>query len=586
MSSTLPPDVWPAPLAHCAKPLVDPTDDRVTIAEISSDPVNGFKGTRMLYTALVPVEDLHAVMTTIEGLGQGVSTGPGGRAFSPDGTHAPAFWVYGLKSTKRFESLINTWDNHNKEIILPDNDFLMNFNLMPRAIGDDTAWDDLNEPRRDVVMSTPVSSFKIVEGYTNARITVLREYLDRYLIQKNCAAIATFWDERYSTDDPEVAALIAAKKFSFKQRGRELWIKPLRGLEFNQVSQVWGSAILLKPSGPPASRRMKPALRWPDFPNPIKVSELGRLPPLQTVFVKDEALIKYEDKPEYEIHPIRGSVGYESRWRVSYCHRVGRNHIELELRKIYEGAPDDVIEHFNKFAVPKAVAEKDEQQNGKRNVGIRAKEFIDSYLELAATLSKLAAALSVPSTQEAICKLDSVKINHSGWWTFPELTPLGNVMPVGMTRTAFLNSCKNVFSVIENLQEAPLRKTAIQLGLDNVAIKDFRSVRLFVAICQLAQLGKDAGFNLVKDSATITSLWLPTSPFSKDVEALFAVRDLRVTGAHNLGPKKHKEFVKPLGIFGINENQCASGWGIAMDKVYDRLIVSLRSLNTLLTAAW
>jgi hypothetical protein len=169
MSTHLAPDAWPAPLAHCGKPLVDPTDDRVTIAEISSDPATGFKGTRMLYTALVPIEDLAGVMTTVDGLGQRVSTGPGGRAFSPDGSHAPAFWVYGLQATKRFESLINTWDNHNKVIILPDNDFLMNFNLMPRAIGDDTAWDDLNEPLRDVVTSTPISSLDILDGYITAR---------------------------------------------------------------------------------------------------------------------------------------------------------------------------------------------------------------------------------------------------------------------------------------------------------------------------------------------------------------------------------------------------------------------------------
>jgi hypothetical protein len=49
-------------------------DDRVTSAEIASEPVNGYTDTRMLFTALVPMEDLDAVMISIEGLGHGIFT--------------------------------------------------------------------------------------------------------------------------------------------------------------------------------------------------------------------------------------------------------------------------------------------------------------------------------------------------------------------------------------------------------------------------------------------------------------------------------------------------------------------------------
>ena len=44
MPNALANDAWPPPLAHCGKPLVEPADDRVTIAEISDESVNGYTG--------------------------------------------------------------------------------------------------------------------------------------------------------------------------------------------------------------------------------------------------------------------------------------------------------------------------------------------------------------------------------------------------------------------------------------------------------------------------------------------------------------------------------------------------------------
>jgi len=198
-------------LAHCGKPLVDATDDRMTIAEITDEPINGYIGTRMLFTALVPMEELDAVMSSVDGLGQGIRTDSGDRAFAADGAHSPSFWVYGMQGKKRFESLIHHWDDHNKEIIWPDDSFLMHFNLMPRFLDDEVAWDDYDLPLHDVVRSTPVSTYDFRNGRTTARITVRRDYLDRYLTAKNCAAVVTYFDERFSTGDPEVAALIKAK---------------------------------------------------------------------------------------------------------------------------------------------------------------------------------------------------------------------------------------------------------------------------------------------------------------------------------------------------------------------------------------
>ena len=229
-------------------------------------------------------------------------------------------------------------------------------------------------------------------------------------------------------------ALIKAGVYDLKQPGRELWFKNLLHLEHTQISQVWGTALLLKPSGVSSYRKATPVLTWPDRTEPVDLEKQGVFKTMETIFVKDDVLADYEDKPEYEIHAITGSVGYENRWAVGHTHRIGRNHIELELRKLYEGAPTDVIVHFHKFSVAEAVAEKDQEVNGKRNVGERARELILAYLALTKTISELSTSMGFPISQEDICKYDSVKVDYSGWWKFEGLKSLGNVIPLGMTK--------------------------------------------------------------------------------------------------------------------------------------------------------
>lgn len=586
MSSPLAHDAWPPPLAHCGRQLVEPADDRVTIAELSDEPVNGYKGTRMLYTALVPMEILDPVMTTIDGLGQSIRTLSEDRSFADDGTFSPTFWMYGLDGTKRFESLVNSWGNGTKEILLPDNAFLMHFKLFPRFLdGDEIAWDDFDLPLRDIVRSTPVSSYDFPSGRSGAKITVRRDYLDRYLTYKNCAAVATYYDQRHSTGDADVAALIKSGVQGLKQPGRQLWFKKVLHLDYEQLSEVWGTALVLVPSGLASYRKATPILTWPDRPEPVDDEQQGVFKVMETVFVKDDVLIAYEDKPEYEIHAINGSVGYENRWSVGFCHRISRNHIELELRKLYEGAPADVIVHFHKFAVAEAIAKKDEQVNGKRNVGQRAEELIDAYLAFTQTVSELSAAMGLPISQETLCKYDSVKVDYSGWWKFDGLKPFGNVVPLALTRPAFLDRCKNIFSVMDDLQQAPLRRMAIALGIDKELLKEFKSMKLLSCICQLAHLGIDAGFNLIDDSAANVANWTPKTPTPKELESIFALQVLRVGGAHNLTQERKKDYLGALTTFGITENQCAGGWGFALDKVYDRLILDLNALNDLILKA-
>ena len=462
----LSPDHWPPPLAHCGQPLLDPTDEYATIGEITSEPRNNFKGNRMLYTALVPIESLDTVLNAEGGLISDVRTSGHERAFGEDGSYSPQFWIDLATGKLRFESLVNKWDNHTKLVLLPDNAFLMCYRLIPEVLKDgSTSWHDLDRPTYHVVRVSPVSCYEGIDGYTTARVIILREYLEDYLNLKHCVAVASFFDERYSTDNAEVEELIGKSGISVKQAGRQLWFKPCKVGFTNQLSQVSGCAVLMTPHSQPITNPVEVSLKWPDHDGLVTGDGSGQFEALERAFVRDDVLLAYQNRPEFDINPVTGSVGFESRWAFGYCDRYGRNHIAFELRKLYEGAPGEVIKHFHSFAVSETIADKDLQIRGKRNVGIRAKEFVEAYLGLTETLSDLADALGMVATQADIGKLDSAEVEYVGWWTLNDLKPIGRVIPLGLSFTDFLSRCKDLFEVIKGLQKPHLLQMVVKLGL-------------------------------------------------------------------------------------------------------------------------
>ena len=154
-----------------------------------------------------------------------------------------------------------------------------------------------------------------------------------------------------------------------------------------------------------------------------------------------------------------------------------------------------------------------------------------------------------------------------------------------MTRAAFLERCKDMLSILDDLQQAPLRQLTAALGLDKDVLKDFKSLKLFAAVYQMAKLGIEMELNFVDDATTVAQSWTSTIPLSQ-FDPIFALQLLRVTGAHNLTGKRKVEYLKSLKTFDINEVNCVSGWGPALDKVYDTLIVSCKQVNELLIRAW
>jgi hypothetical protein len=585
MSTPLRENVWPSPLHHCALPLLRETDERVIIGEISGEAVEGFNGNRMLFTALVPLEDVESVLRTVGGIGHGVRCSAADDVMS--GKNAfPRFWIDGPGGA-RFESLVHSWREHNKTVLLPNDAFLMRYGLVPRVLKDgNIAWDDLSGPVYDVVQVIPVSTYTAPSEHTTAQVLVRRDYLEDYLSLRECAAVVTFWDERFSQDDKEVATLIGENGAKMEQPGREMWFMRMDLDSANQVTQVWGCALLMRPSGCPISDPPGVELIWPDRAEPIRGTGIDiEFEHFELAYVQDEVLMEYEKRGEFEIQPEEGLVTYEGRWSVGFCRRVSRNFLKLELRKLYEGAPLDVIRHYQKFARAQAVANGDASGNGRRHVGMRAKDLIKSFTRLTARLNELSDAAGLTFEESDIGRLDAKDLAYKGWWTFENLKPLGYVIPMSFTRPDFLARCTELFKLLENLQVAPLRELVVHLGLKKHDVASFGAVKLLGTVSQLATLAEESGLDLISDAVEISGNWDTTRKIPA-LERLFALNGLRTMDAHNVSSSAEQKRAATLGTFGIDEDAQRSGWGRALDEVYDQTTTSLTELGDLLSRSY
>jgi hypothetical protein len=59
-------DFYPQSIAHLKEPYLTDIDEKVVIAEISSQPINGYRGYRQVHTALIPFTDLDEVLNASE----------------------------------------------------------------------------------------------------------------------------------------------------------------------------------------------------------------------------------------------------------------------------------------------------------------------------------------------------------------------------------------------------------------------------------------------------------------------------------------------------------------------------------------
>lgn len=581
----VPDDWWPEWLQDLASE--DPlASDPVVVAAIEETTAAGERY-RWLFTALVPLEKHRAVLESPGGIGYGVSTsGPHPLDSRGAWDYSPRFWIEAGEAVPNgLEPLVVSWRSGNHFVLWPDQGFLMTYGLIPRLADKVMHWDDVEAPRRDVVLATPVSTYDF-PGVTRASVLIARDFLQDYATIRNSALVQVYYIHRAGPLTDELRGLFDAKQIvEFRLKGRLLDLRLFIDEDDQRVlAQVWGVRPLLTPGAAPisADRWDYGTLEWPAFSGPISHDEALKLRPWHLVYVRDTVLGIYEGCPEYSIHPESGAVSYGNQWSVSWTRRVGRDLIAVELKKLYEGNRPETVRHWHNHAVkPPAEPASREQAN----VGTRARRIVYGMTSLGEALAAIASQVSTVSVSGMdFVRLDRNGLDYRGWWTNKPAEPITRHIPLELTRDDFLARCSTLYQLIgEGLSEANLRALLEALKVPPEHTVGFRSFKLLHYLIRLADLATRTGLPI--SSGTELQNRLKEEAAASPLARLFALNELRQLADHRTETSWQQRFEKALETFGLNPAAYAAGWGLALDAVYDGIAETLEMVATPLMQA-
>ncbi len=565
---------------------------QVVVADISKPWGDG--SIRNLFTALAPVELVDEIIAHPGGIGTEVTTtGPHPSSYNGSFDYEPRFSIWaGEIATEGLEPLVVSWRAGARTILLPHQGFLMTYGLVPRSEksenGDLILWDDLERPYHNVVVSKMVSEYHF-DLKSEAKVTIDREYLQDYAALRNHALVQVFYV--MNTDDlvPEDIGALSGKDIrEFKLSGRLIDIRIDPRFRSQLTAQVWGVELLFLPKHSPITegRWDYGSLAWPGIDVPV-TKEQSRKLGLTYVYVEDDVLQCYEEHPDrYSIHPESGSVSYGGQWSVSYCQRVSRNLIQLEIKKLYEGCPPDVIKHWHKYAVepPAGIPAKLMQE---ANVASRSKRIVCSLVELGNGLAEIAKKVSGSAdlTSEAFVGLSRGRLDYYGWWTDNNVIPITRHVRKAIGEDSFLERCKSLNTlVVEGMNEAKIRGLLLTIGVNREKIEKFRGLKLLDTLIQYSIICQETGLDLFADQKEVENRWLEEiSKLKTDehlntpIDVLFLLYDLRIANAH-----RGRDIDSLLNRLGTDKASVSSGMGELLDSLYDSVAEALEKTTVLI----
>jgi hypothetical protein len=161
------------------------------------------------------------------------------------------------------------------------------------------------------------------------------------------------------------------------------------------------------------------------------------------------------------------------------------------------------------------------------------------------------------------------------------LKPLGFVIPLKMPQYDFVDRCKELCKLLENLKPGPMKQMLAQLSMGKEISAGFKSLKLLGTLCQLAQVAEQGGDDLVADRGQVVSRW-DKNIVVPDMTPLFALNEIRHIDAHVTGGNINSRLKELTEAFGLDIGNAREGWGLMLDAVYDKLSESLSSLARLL----
>lgn len=556
---------------------------KITIGKIESSSIDGYWGTSYLCTALVPLFYKDKLMNSNEESVPKVEYSGVVSIVQLTDLFTENFYVRGLLNDQiQLEPLVTSWEKHNKTVYIPDSRLLANYYLVSRNSGQKIYWDDPSIPRYNVIEVIPTSNYTIDNGSTLSKVEVERDYLEDYAFLKKCAIVEFYFEERWiHTDDPAINSILSGENGkNITQVNRRIKLIKTKFKNYKYNIQIWGRQVILIPKSSPISNPKAFRLKWPGFEDGLS-EEDARKSVLDYVYLLDHYLIEYENKEEFTLYPESGGINFQNWWELSFCGRRGRDYVRFELRKIYEGVPQDIIKEINKYAVEEEIVDENISKFGNRNIASRARKVIYGYLDLFLALSKLFKSVELFYDDEELCSFSKEKIEYCGWFNFMKLRKLGNVAKLESTEDEFLSRCRGLYSLFESIKEKPLRAFLRKINIQEDKTKSLKANKLLELVIKILKVSIETGLEVTSNSTEI--LKRISFPIKlKEISFLFCLYDIRTYASHREGSDIMKKYLHALDFFNIdNDFMKSHGWGIAVDKIYDNIITSLETIKNI-----
>jgi len=430
----------------------------ITVAELRST-VNGKVSKIDTNTALIPESLIPKIKATcinpfVERTGVN---------YDKDYIYKPSFWLNLSKSPglRRAEPLVVSWCSGNHTTLNIDQGFLSTYELSPRLLKEEICWDDLKKPEYGVVINKQLSEYSFPH-HSEAYVKIKKEYFQDYLELRKKMAVQIFSIERDLIIDDDIALLLG-NKGSFRLEQNQYYIRITRPDHRQDEVRLEINAyrILFQDDRGGIPENKIAGHYWKGIDGLVTQWRARHEMLHEYVYVSDEVLVRFEGDDDYEVYPKTGRVAYRNQWSVSFCERIGRNAIRIELKKLYEGNRADIIDHWNEFSIDKS-----EVVEG-MNISACAERLVKRYFLFGRLFTSLINQLfNFEFRPNEIIGLDEDSIEYTGWMDFREYKAVTHHINLkSFSKDQFLARCKKLYILLgETLKEKPLRKIVDSVG--------------------------------------------------------------------------------------------------------------------------
>ena len=549
------------------------SSDYITVAELRTIEVDGFTKTIDTNTAIIP----RSLVSKIKASHAHPYVKFTGVNYDKEWAYSPSFWLYLSKSNglNKAEPLVISWESANNTTLAIDQGFVGTFKLTPRLVEDRIHWDDLSKPKYEVVKNKLVSQYDFPK-HTEAYVQVQKDYFEDYLFLRKKIAVKVYIITQDVRIDEEISVLLQNKDYyieEFKQY--EIRIHKFDHKEDIVRIEINGYHILENKMEEESATSNGHC--WKGIDGLVTNWRARHEMPFEYVYVSDEVLAKYENDDDYEIYPLHGSVKYKGQWGISHCNRIGRNGIKVEIKKLYEGVPNEVIDYWNKFSID--ISEVVEGENIVLKAERLTKKFFLFSRLFSIAINHICNVNLVPTD---IITLDEERIEYTGWTEFLDYSPVTNHINIhSFSREQFLLRCKRLYILLgENLREKPLRMVVNILGFPVKDTEKLKGIRLLEHILKYIHIAEESGLNPAIQNDSIVERVVELKEFSF-LSELLALNSIRQLDAHKSNEAKTKLHTA-LKTFGIEPNAITNNYAIACEHVYDCLSDMFQNVNDLL----